>query len=71
MLVVAVALTASAVVLVVVVGRTITETVSTAVHTRVDEVVAELAGGVDRLQLLGSDDGVLVQAWTAPPGRTG
>jgi signal transduction histidine kinase len=59
--VVALALGLSAVVLVLLVGRTARESVTTSVQTRADEVAADLAGGLDRLQLGGSDDGVLVQ----------
>jgi signal transduction histidine kinase len=62
--VVALALGASAVVVVLLVGRTITETVSAAVQIRADEVAAELAspgGDPSDLRLADSDDGVLVQ----------
>lgn len=60
-LVVAVALALAAFVLVTLVGRTVEETVTTAVTTRVHEVAAELTDGVTGLQLGGSEDGALVQ----------
>jgi signal transduction histidine kinase len=60
-LVVLVALLLASGVLISLVGRTIRETVTTAVQTRAEEVAADVAGGVGQLQLGGSDDGVQVQ----------
>jgi signal transduction histidine kinase len=59
--VVAVALVLSAVVLVVLVGRTLGESVTAAVLTQADEVAGELDSGVSGLQLGRAEDGVRVQ----------
>jgi signal transduction histidine kinase len=55
------ALGLAALTLVVLVGRTVRESVTTAVQMRAEEVAAALSGGGGELQLGGSDDGVLVQ----------
>jgi hypothetical protein len=60
-LVVTIALLLASAVLVSLVGRTVQETVTTAVQTGAQEVAADLAGGVGALQLGGSEDGVKVQ----------
>jgi signal transduction histidine kinase len=60
-LVVAIALALSAVVLVALVGRTVRDTVTTAVETRVQEVAADLSTGAGATPVGGSEDGALVQ----------
>jgi signal transduction histidine kinase len=59
--VVALALALATGVLAALVGRTIRETVTAAVQTRVEQVAADLAGGVAATDLRGNNDGVLVQ----------
>ena len=56
-LVVTIALLLASAVLVSLVGRTVQETVTTAVQTGAQGVAADLAGGVGALQLGGSEDG--------------
>jgi signal transduction histidine kinase len=58
---VALALAASAFVLVALVGRTVDESVTTAATARAEEVAAQLTGTATPLPLGGSDDGVLIQ----------
>src|SRR3954463_7409507 len=76
-LVVAVALALAAFVLVTLVGRTVRDTVETAVSTRAQEVAADLGGGIDGVQLADAEDGALVQVvagdvvLAASPGLAG
>ena len=59
--VVAVALTLSVVALVVLVGRTVEESVTATVLTQADEVAAEIDNGVSNLAVARAEDGVRVQ----------
>jgi signal transduction histidine kinase len=76
-LVVLVALLLASAVLISLVGRTVRETVTTAVQTRAEQVAADVAGGVGAAQFGGSDDGAQVQVVSgnrvvaASPGLAG